>query len=75
MNATTPAQLVRLDRFHASQSEAEWEGLFPTDAGWRELSRCIDPGALSPNGRPRPGKERALWKGILEEPPEDMTFF
>jgi hypothetical protein len=75
MNVASPEQLNRLEQFRMSLSEPQWEQLFLTDAGWRELARRIDPATLSPNGRPRPGKERALWKGILEEPPEDLAFF
>lgn len=75
MNTATPDQLERLEVFRSQKSSAEWNGLFATEEGWRELARQIEPttAAKTPGGR---GKEKSFWRGIIDESQiSDIAFF
>ena len=75
MNAATPDQLERLETFRSQMSSGDWNGLFETEEGWRELARQIEPrtAAKSPSRR---GKEKSFWREIIDETNiSDMGFF
>ena len=75
MNRATPGQLERLDHFRGRHSSNDWNRLFETEEGWRELARQMEP-SIGTKSIQRRSSEKSFWKKILDDKKiSDVAFF